>query len=112
MTKMITLKTNRDFRKVYDKGKSRSNRLLVIFFIKNGYDYNRVGFSTTKKLGNSVVRNKIKRLIKESYRLNGYRIKKGYDIIFLARVRSRDAEYHDIESAVIHLFKISKLLLD
>ncbi len=105
MDKKTRIRSNRDFRVVYDKGKSKANKYLVIFFKKNGYDYNRIGFSTTKKLGNSVIRNKVKRLMRESYRINSFKIKEGYDIIFLSRVRAKDASYKQIESAIMHLVK-------
>jgi len=109
MDKKLKLRNNRDFRKVYDKGKSISNKYLVMFYIKNGLDYNRVGFSTTKKLGNAVIRNKVKRLIKESFRLNNDNLINGYDIVFLARIRATSASYEDMEKSIINLFKRSKL---
>ncbi|RKD31372.1 ribonuclease P protein component [Thermohalobacter berrensis] len=104
------LRNSREFRRVYDKGKSYANKNLVIFFIRNNLEYNRIGFSVTKKLGKSVVRNRVKRLIKEAYRLNSCKIKKGYDIIFLSRIRAKNASYSEIEKAMLHLLKISGLL--
>lgn len=103
------LKNNRDFRKVYNLGKSYGNKFLVLFLIKNNLSYNRVGFSISKKLGNSVVRNKVKRRIKEAYRLNKNDIKTGYDIILLARVNAKNVGYKEIESALLHLIRISGL---
>lgn len=110
MNKKQRLKSNREFRIVYDKGKSFANKYLVMFFIKNSFEYNRVGFSATKKLGKAVVRNKVKRRMKEAYQINNYKVEQGYDIVFLARVNAKDVKYKDIESAERHLFKISKLL--
>lgn len=110
MEKKKKLRSNRDFRYVYDKGKSFANRYVVIFFIKNSFNYNRVGFSTTKKLGKNVVRNKIKRRMKEIYRLNNNKIKKGYDIIFLSRVAAKEVSYKKLEGAIFHLLKIAGLL--
>lgn len=104
------LKSNREFRNVYDTGKSFANKYLVVFFVKNNLDNNRVGVATTKKIGNSVVRNKIRRRIKESYRLNINKVKQGYDIVFLSRVNAKNANYKEIESALLHLVKISGLL--
>lgn len=111
MDKKYRLRKNSEFRYVYDKGKSYANKYIVMFFIKNNYDYNRIGFATTKKLGNSVVRSKFKRRMKESYRLNTNKFKQGYDIIFLSRANAKDITYRQIESAILHLGKISKLLI-
>jgi ribonuclease P protein component len=110
MNKYESLKNNREFRKVYDNGKSLSNRFLVMFYIKNGLSFNRIGFSTTKKLGNAIIRNRIKRLIKEAFRLNSENIDNGYDIIFLARIRSNTSNYKDIEKSVLNLLKRTKLM--
>lgn len=110
MNKYESLKNNIDFRKVYDNGKSLSNKFLVMFYIKNGLSYNRVGFSTTKKLGNAIIRNRVKRLIKEAFRLNNTDMSNGYDIIFLARIRSNTANYKDIEKSILNLLKRTKLI--
>lgn len=109
MNKIESLKNNREFRRVYDKGRSLSNKYLVIFFIKNGLEYNRVGFSVTKKIGNAVIRNRVKRLIKEAFRLNSEGINQGYDIIFLSRIRCNQATYVDVEKSILNLLKRSKL---
>jgi len=110
MEKELKLKNNLEFRKIYDSGKSFANRYLVIFFKKNNQPYTRVGFTTTKKLGNSVIRNKVKRRMKEAFRLNNHKIKDGYDLIFLSRVSAKDVSYKDIESAILHLAKLSGIL--
>ena len=111
MNKDERLRNSREFRYVYDNGKSFANKYLVMFFIENNLDFNRVGFATTKKLGNSVVRNKFKRRMRESYRLNKDKFKQGYDIIFLSRAGAKDIDYNAIESAILHLGRISKLLI-
>lgn len=110
MEKKLRLKSNRDFRNTYDKGKSFANKYLVIFFRKNGLDNSRLGVAVTKKLGNSVIRNKVKRRIREAYRLNNHRIKEGFDIVILSRVGAKDVGYKEIESALLHLLKLAKLL--
>lgn len=110
MKKKLRLKSNRDFRKTYDRGKSFANKYLVIFFRKNEFDNNRVGIAVTKKLGNSVARNKIRRRIREAYRLNNYKVKQGYDIVFLSRVGAKEVGYKELESAVLHLLKLAGLL--
>lgn len=109
MDKDEKLRKNEDFRKIYNIGKSYGNRYLVIFFSKNNLFYNRVGFSSSKKVGNSVIRNKVKRRMREAYRLNKCGIRIGYDIIILARVNAKYASYGEIESALLHLIRISGL---
>jgi ribonuclease P protein component len=71
------LKKNAEFRVVYRKGKSFSNNLLVLYIYKNKKDFNRLGIVVSKKVGKSVIRNRIKRLIKESFRLNCCDLKTG-----------------------------------
>lgn len=72
-----SLKKNIDFRNVYNKGVFRSNRLLVLYVLKNETDRNRFGISVSKKVGNSVIRHRLTRLIRESYRLHEEIFKKG-----------------------------------
>ena len=82
---MITVKKYFDFKKAYDKGKSFGNRNLILYIRKNDLDYSRVGITISKKTGKAVVRNKIKRRMKEIYRNNEANIKDGYDLIFIIR---------------------------
>ena len=65
-----SLKKNDDFRNVYKKGKSFANRYLVMYVLENHTDKNRLGISVSKKVGNSVVRHRVTRLVRESYRLH------------------------------------------
>lgn len=105
------LKKDKDFRKVYQQGKSFANKYLVIYIMKNNLDESRVGVSVSKKVGKAVIRNKVKRRIKEAFRiLVDKDIKKGYDIVFIARVSSSECEYKDIEKSVVNLCKKSKIL--
>ncbi|MBC2582652.1 ribonuclease P protein component [Clostridium sp. DJ247] len=99
------LRKNIEFRAVYKRGKSFSNQLLVLYIYKNKKSTNRVGISVSKKVGKSVIRNRVKRLIKESYRLNNYNLKTGYDLIFIARVAANGKSYSEIEEALKNLFK-------
>ena len=70
MQRSESLKKNQDFQKVYRNGTSKGNRYLVMYVLKNQYMKNRLGISVSKKVGNSVVRHRLTRLIRESYRLN------------------------------------------
>ena len=104
------IRKDSDFRKVYKHGKSFANKYLVMYILDNKSDFNRVGFSVSKKVGKATVRNKIRRRISESFRLNcDEHIKNGYDLVFIARVASKDAEYEDIEKSVKTLIKKAKL---
>lgn len=85
-----SLKKNRDFKTVYGNGKSRANKYLVMYVMKNGTEKNRIGISVSKKVGNSVVRHHLTRLIREIYRLNEHYFKKGLDIIFIVRVNAKE----------------------
>ena len=105
-----SLKKNKDFQTVYKKGKSYANKYLVMYIVENNLDKNRIGISVSKKVGNSVIRHRLKRLIKESYRLNESMFKNGFDIVVVARTTAKDRTYRDIESALLHLGKIQKIL--
>jgi len=104
------LKKDSDFRKVYKHGKSFANKYLVIYILKNKSDYSRVGISVSKKVGKAIVRNKVKRRIRESFRLDvDKKIKSGYDIVFIARVAISDMQYNEINKSMKHLVNKFKL---
>lgn len=109
MSKMITLKNSREFGSVYNTKDSVANKYLVMYLRANSLNYNRLGISVSKKVGNSVVRHRVTRLIREAYRLNMNYIVKGYDIVFVARIEAKGKGYNDIESAMNHLFRLKKL---
>lgn len=106
------IRKNVEFRTVYRKGKSFSNSLLVLYVRKNYKDLNRVGISVSKKVGKSVIRSRVKRLISESYRLNKNCLAKGYDLVFIARNNSNDKNFAEIESALKNLLKKAGLLIN
>ena len=110
MKNIVTLKNNREFGMVYNQRESYANKYLVMYLRSNDLDYSRIGISVSKKVGNSVVRHRITRLIRESYRLNKYNIKDGYDIVIVARTTAKGKNYHDIESAFMHLAKLHHIL--
>lgn len=100
-----SLKKKCEFRIVYSKGKPIANRLLVMYVLPNGLTYNRLGISVSKKVGNSVVRNKVTRRIRESYRLSESRTAAGSDIIIIARTSANTATYAGIDKALRQLMK-------
>ncbi|MBU5437972.1 ribonuclease P protein component [Tissierella sp. MSJ-40] len=110
MNKKYRLRNNMEFKKVYNGRKNYWNRNLILYIRRNGLDNSRVGYSITKKIGNSVVRNKVRRRMKEIYRLNFHNIKEGYDLIFIPKKNVVDISYKELESAMLHLLKLSGLL--
>ena len=105
-----SLKKNRDFKTVYGNGKSRANKYLVMYVMKNGTEKNRIGISVSKKVGNSVVRHHLTRLVRESYRLHEEMFHSGWDIVVIARAGAKNASYHEIESALLHLGNLQKIM--
>lgn len=106
-----SLKKNKDFQIVYKKGRSLANKCLVMYVLKNEIGKNRLGISVSKKVGNSVVRHHLTRLVRESYRLSEEHFRCGYDIVVIVRTGAKDKVYHDIESALIHLGKLHKIYI-
>ena len=98
-----SLRNNREFQMVYNEGNSKANRYLVLYYRKNDLEYNRLGISVSKKVGNSVVRHRVTRLIRESYRLHEMEFETGLDIVVVARPQAKDRTYQEIESALMHL---------
>ncbi len=103
--KVNKIRKNVEFRAIYRRGKSFSNALLVLYIYKNKKNLNRIGISVSKKVGKSVIRNRVKRLIKESYRLNRNELNIGYDLVFIARNAANGRNYNEIDEAVKNLFK-------
>lgn len=104
-----SLKKTAEFSQCYQNGKSYANRYLVMYRMENQSSGNRIGISVSKRVGNSVVRHRIKRLIRESSRLNAGRVKTGYDIVVVARVNAKDRSFAEIESAYLHLIGLHGL---
>lgn len=111
MSQFYSLKKSGDFQSVYRNGRSLANRYLVVYVKKRDDDgENRVGISVSKKVGNSVVRHRIKRLIRESYRLNCGKVSGGHDLVVIAREKSNGRTYQEIEGALTGLLKSHHLI--
>lgn len=105
------IRNTEQYANVYENGKSYANRELVMYLLKNGTGENRIGISVSKRVGNSVVRHRITRLIRESYRLNGASLRTGYDIVVVARANAKGKTYFDISRSFLHLAKLHGILI-
>ena len=105
-----SLKKNSDFKNVYTHGKSYANKYLVMYVLENDLGKNRIGISVSKKVGNSVVRHRVTRLIRESYRLHENIFNSSLDIVIVARNSASNVGYAEVESALLHLSKLHHIL--
>ena len=105
-----SLKKNADFQLVYRCGKSFANKYLVMYVKENDLGINRVGISVSKKVGNSVVRHRVKRLILESYRLHEDMFNSSLDMVIIARTTAKGRSYDDMKSALLHLGKLHNII--
>ena len=110
MVNTASLRKNFEFKLVYNKGRSHANRHLIMYVMKNNSDSNRLGISVSKKIGNSVMRNRVKRVIRESYRVQEQEIKKGYDIIFIARTNIVGVKFSEVIGSIKYLLRLHKLI--
>ena len=106
-----SLKKNHQFQFVYKYGKSFANKYLIMYVKENGTEKNRIGISVSKKVGNSVVRHRVTRLVRESYRLHEAVFNSGLDIVIVARPSAASVGYHEIENALLHLGKLHHIML-
>ncbi len=105
------LKKNRDFQTTYRYGRSKANPYLVMYVRKNNTSRNRIGISVSKKVGNSVVRHHLTRLIRESYRLNEEMFNNGLDIVVVVRVAAKDCSFWQIKDSLLYLANLHKILV-
>lgn len=105
-----SLKNSAEFNRVFKNGRSFANRLLVMYVCKNDLDINRLGISVSKKVGNSVVRHRSTRLIRESYRLSINMFNSGLDIVVIARAGIKEAGFFEVRDALFHLARLHKII--
>lgn len=101
MKHTLSMKENRDFRRLYHRGKSAVTGLVVIYAAKNRLSYSRLGITVSVKIGGAVTRNRVKRLIREAYRLHEAAFPSGWDYVFVARSRACNAKCADMERAML-----------
>ena len=110
MKRAVTLKENYEFRRLYQRGKSDAGGTMVLYCRKNRLNRNRLGLTASTKLGHAVVRNRCRRRLREVYRLNLPQMRKGYDIILVARSRTATASWKEICSTYEKLCRKLDLL--
>ena len=99
------LKKNHEFKRLYSKGKSAVSGCAVVYCRRNGRKENRLGVTVSTKIGGAVQRNLIRRRLKEIYRISEDKLSSGYDVVIVARMRSRYAGFSELESSVLSLFR-------
>ncbi len=105
-----SLKKNQDFRRVYNEGSSYANHYFVVYALNNRLGKNRIGISVSKKVGNSVNRHHITRLVREAYRRNEEKFLTGVDLVVIARVSAKDVTFSQTEKSLLSLSARHKLL--
>ncbi len=102
MKSTISLNRNEQFLKVYRLGKRSYHKYFTLYYLPNGKEYNRLGFKVSKKLAKAVKRNRLRRLLRESYRLLEDKILTGYDLILVAKEGSLEVDSYDAVSDVVY----------
>lgn len=105
MKNISVIKKNKEFKKVYKYGKSYADKNLVFFLLKNKENQLKVGITTAKRINKAVVRNKIRRRLKEIVRKNKNNIKDGYYLVIMCRIRGKNSSYKELEHSFIKLAK-------
>lgn len=112
MKKTESLKKTYQFSQVYNNGISHADKYLVMYVLRNNTDLNRLGISVSKKVGNSVVRHHLSRLIREAYRLHEDVFNSGLDMIVVVRKRSSDISFDQVQRSIMHLAKVHQIVLE
>ena len=95
----------RDFSPLYANGKSFANRCLVLYVLRDTSLGGTVGFAAGKKLGNAVTRSRVKRLLREAFRLNQLSLDQSYALLLIARKPTVNAKLHSVVTAFVELCK-------
>lgn len=118
MKSFSSLKKNTDFKAVYRKHRSKADKYFVVYILENKLEINRLGISVSKKVGNSVVRHRLARLIREAYRLHEDKFNSGLDIVVVARESAnpqkgsdkKELKCQDVEKSLLNLGRAHRIL--
>ena len=110
MKNFNSIKKNEEFKYIYKYGKSYANKYLVMYVSDRDTSVSRIGISVSKKVGNSVVRHRFCRLVRESYRLRKEMFNSGLDIVVIARHSAASISYHELDAALLHLAKLHHIM--
>ena len=106
----LTIKNDYEFRRVYKKGKSFVNAAVIIYILKNKKKINRIGITTSKKIGNAVLRNRARRIIRAAFSQYEDKLQVGYDIIFVARSRTYSLKTQNLAAVMGKVFSSAKIV--
>jgi ribonuclease P protein component len=111
MKKEFRIKKNKEFQVAFQKGRSFANRQFVVYSLeKEGQDFFRIGLSVSKKIGNAVTRNRIKRYVRQSIFELHDQLSSGKDYVIIARKPTAEMDFFDVKKSLTHVLKVGKVL--
>ena len=110
MNKHQRIKKNKEFQRIFKKGKSFANRQSIVYILKSDQPEFRLGLSVSKKVGNAVTRNRIKRFIRQAFLENHADLMQNADYVIIARQQAADLDYHESKKSLEHVLKIARAL--
>ncbi|WP_066249145.1 ribonuclease P protein component [Neobacillus drentensis] len=111
MKKELRIKKNKEFQTAFQKGQSFANRQFVVYSLpKEGQDYFRIGLSVSKKIGNAVTRNRIKRYVRQSIFELNEQLASGNDYVIIARKPAAEMDFFEVKKSLTHVLKVGKVL--
>lgn len=110
MKKELRIKKNKEFQEVFQKGKSFANRQFIVYVLKKtDQPHFRIGLSVSKKIGNAITRNRIKRYIRQSFLELKEQIHSGSDYVIIARKPTVDMDFHEVKKSLTHVLKVARV---